>query len=118
MKCLFCPEEDMQDYKDTYDYKNPPPLSTSKTIRRTCDICKTFFEFREDKMILYYYGVYYKDNMYAAVILLDKNRIYPGRHAFNLIDQDATLIIGLDYIPDNITPHNLKEKIPTLLTFS
>lgn len=106
MKCLFCPEQDIRAYKEESAIKN----------RLTCDTCKTVFEFKDDEIERYYYGVMYKETMYVVYVSFDDNLI--GMKRFNIIDQETRSVMELDYVPDNITPHNLADKLPTILTFS
>ena len=107
MNCLFCPD------KQTVD-EALVGYGTSRTEK--CLTCRTCYNLNsEDVMYRYFFFATYKDKSYQSIFRTDDNTFEilaaPYKGGIKVLQ-----IIKLDYLP-NITPHNVQDKLPTLLTF-
>ena len=102
MDCLFCHNKaSIDSYNMCYVYHD-------------CSKCHAAFchnrVYNEITDIVYaYFGCYYKENQYWIKLNFDRNDFQ--------LECGAELIVSLKYIPD-LTPQNIEQRLPFLLTFS
>lgn len=94
MRCKFCPNK---------------KISQLGPNLYNCGNCKAYYDFRDDILIQYFHYFTYNEKIYSMHF-----RMYPIK--FVICDEYRFPILTWDYFP-NLTPHNIMDKMPTILTF-
>lgn len=105
MNCVFCPTKEITPYWDGFGKHN------------RCERCCTYYQIVGAQIVQYHFNIQYQEEIYTASYYPIKNAAYKFFLSLAKTGPGAYIIRFKD-IPKDITPYNLADKLPTILTFS
>ena|ERR1017187_7164742 len=117
MNCLFCQKELTPGWVVMNDDDAAADDSFKKKMEKLyneCTCCGVGYriDMSAETIMWYEFYILYNENEYAAWFCKSENRF-----SLSSIGEDGQEVLEMEYTP-HITPQNLAQKIPTLLTFS
>ena len=124
MKCVFC-EQKCQMTSLADDDRNKSWPDKWKCDHHTVPVEYWTYKFSFGKEqpfnIRYCFKVIYKSGMYRIYYQIDNGLLSKKNPICFRVEKqfpNISLILELDFLPLNITPENILEKLPTLILFS